>query len=49
MTRRSLTRFSMYAAAIGLLINKPVTPNGGFDKPLDKAQVLAIAGPLITS
>lgn len=36
-----------HAAAIGVLTNKPVTPNGGFDKPLSKAQVLKIAGPLI--
>jgi hypothetical protein len=36
-----------HAAAIGLLTNQPVTPNGGFDKPLTKAQVLAKAGPLI--
>jgi hypothetical protein len=36
-----------HAAAIGLLTNQPVTPDGGFDKPLTKAQVLAKAGPLI--
>ncbi|MHB8658058.1 MAG: ferritin-like domain-containing protein [Solirubrobacteraceae bacterium] len=36
-----------HAAAIGLLVNKPVTPDGGFDKPMTKAQVLAKAGPLI--
>ncbi|MGI8862861.1 MAG: ferritin-like domain-containing protein [Solirubrobacteraceae bacterium] len=36
-----------HAAAIGLLTNQSVTPNGGFDKPLTKAQVLAKAGPLI--
>jgi hypothetical protein len=36
-----------HAAAIGLLTGQPVTPNGGFDKPLTKAQVLAKAGPLI--
>jgi rubrerythrin len=36
-----------HAAAIALLTNDPVTPNGGFDKPLTKAQVLAKAGPLI--
>jgi hypothetical protein len=36
-----------HAAAIGLLINKSVTPNGAFDKPLTKSQVLAKAGPLI--
>jgi hypothetical protein len=38
-----------HAAAIGLLINQPVTPNGAFDKPLSKSQVLAKAGPLIKS
>jgi hypothetical protein len=36
-----------HAASIGLLINKSVVPNGGFDKPLTKTQVLAAAGPLI--
>ncbi len=36
-----------HAAAIGLLTNQPVTPNGGFDKPLTKAEVLAKAKPLI--
>jgi hypothetical protein len=36
-----------HAASIGLLTNQSVTPNGGFDKPLTKAQVLAKAGPLI--
>lgn len=36
-----------HAAAIGLLTNRSVTPDGGFDKPLTKAQVLAKAGPLI--
>jgi hypothetical protein len=36
-----------HAAAVGLLIHKPVTPDGGFDKPLTKSQVLAKAGPLI--
>jgi hypothetical protein len=36
-----------HAAAIGLLTGQPVTPDGGFDKPLTKAQVLAKAGPLI--
>lgn len=36
-----------HAAAIGLLIGHSVTPDGGFDKPLSKAQVLAKAGPLI--
>jgi hypothetical protein len=38
-----------HAAAIGLLIGKSPTPNGGFDKPLTKQQVLAAAGPLIKS
>jgi hypothetical protein len=36
-----------HAAAIGLLAGETVTPNGGFDTPLTKAQVLAKAGPLI--
>ena len=36
-----------HAAAIGLLTGQSVTPDGGFDKPLSKAQVLAKAGPLI--
>jgi hypothetical protein len=36
-----------HAATIGVLTGKAVTPNGGFDKPLTKPQVLAIAGPLI--
>ena len=36
-----------HAAAISLLVNKPVTPDGAFDRPLTKAQVLAKAGPLI--
>ncbi len=36
-----------HAAAIGLLTHQAVTPNGGFDKPLTKSQVLAAAGPLI--
>jgi Ferritin-like domain len=36
-----------HAAAIDLLIGKSPTPNGGFDVPLTKTQVLAIAGPLI--
>jgi rubrerythrin len=36
-----------HAAAIGLLTKQPVTPDGGFDKPLTKSQVLAKAGPLI--
>jgi hypothetical protein len=38
-----------HAAAIDLLIDKSPTPNGGFDVPLTKAQVLAKAGPLIKS
>jgi Ferritin-like domain len=36
-----------HAAAIGLLVNESVTPDGGFDRPLTKAEVLAKAGPLI--
>src|SRR5277367_1494016 len=36
-----------HAAAINLLIEKSPTPNGGFDVPLTKSQVLAKAGPLI--
>lgn len=36
-----------HAAAIGVLTGQSVTPNGGFDKPLTKSQVLAKAGPLI--
>jgi Ferritin-like domain len=36
-----------HAAAIGLLVGESVTPDGGFDKPLTKAAVLAKAGPLI--
>ena len=38
-----------HAAAIDLLIGKSPTPDGGFDQPLTKAQVLAKAGPLIKS
>ena len=38
-----------HAAAINLLIEMSPTPNGGFDVPLTKAQVLAKAGPLIRS
>ncbi|MGA9876848.1 MAG: ferritin-like domain-containing protein [Solirubrobacteraceae bacterium] len=38
-----------HAAAINLLIDKSPTPNGGFDLPLSKKQVLATAGPLIKS
>jgi len=38
-----------HAAAIGLLTHQPVTPNGAFDKPLSKTQVLKAAGPLIKS
>jgi rubrerythrin len=37
-----------HAAAIGLLIHKPVTPDGPFDLPLSKRKVLAKAGPLIS-
>ena len=36
-----------HAASIGILTGQPVTPSGGFDKPLTKAQVLKAAGPLI--
>ena len=36
-----------HAAAIALLVDKPITPDGAFDKPLSKQQVLAKAGPLI--
>jgi len=36
-----------HAATIGLLTSKPVTPNGAFDKPLSKTQVLADVKPLI--
>ena len=36
-----------HAATIGALIGKAVTPNGAFDKPMTKTQVLAAAGPLI--
>jgi hypothetical protein len=38
-----------HAAAIDLLLGNSPTPNGGFDKPLTKPQVLAKAGPLIKS
>ena len=36
-----------HAAAIAVLIGAPVTPDGAFDKPLTKTQVLAKTGPLI--
>jgi len=36
-----------HAAAIDLLINRSPTPNGGFDLPLTKAEVLAKIGPLV--
>jgi hypothetical protein len=36
-----------HAAAIALVTNSKITPNGAFDKPLSKKQVLAAAGPLI--
>jgi hypothetical protein len=36
-----------HAAAIALLTGGKITPNGAFDKPLSKSQVLAKAGPLI--
>jgi hypothetical protein len=38
-----------HAATIGLLTKQSPVPNGGFDKPLTKQQVLAKAGPLIKS
>jgi hypothetical protein len=38
-----------HAAAIELLLGHSPTPNGGFDVPLTKSQVLAKAGPLIKS
>jgi hypothetical protein len=38
-----------HAAAIDLLLGNSPTPNGGFDVPLTKDQVLAKAGPLIKS
>ncbi|HUA73576.1 MAG TPA: ferritin-like domain-containing protein [Solirubrobacteraceae bacterium] len=38
-----------HAAAIDLLLGNSPTPNGGFDVPLTKEQVLAKAGPLIKS
>jgi hypothetical protein len=36
-----------HAASIALLTGMMITPNGAFDKPLTKKQVLAAAGPLI--
>jgi len=36
-----------HAAAIAVLTGSAITPNGAFDKPLTKSQVLAAAGPLI--
>ncbi|MGH2874976.1 MAG: ferritin-like domain-containing protein, partial [Solirubrobacteraceae bacterium] len=36
-----------HAASIGVLTGMKVTPNGAFDVPLTKQQVLAKAGPLI--
>jgi hypothetical protein len=36
-----------HAASIALLTGDSATPNGAFDKPLSKKQVLAKAGPLI--
>jgi hypothetical protein len=36
-----------HAASIAVLTGMSITPNGAFDKPLSKAQVLAKAGPLI--
>ena len=36
-----------HAASIAALTGGKITPNGAFDKPLTKSQVLAKAGPLI--
>jgi len=36
-----------HAAAIALLTDSKITPNGAFDKPLSEAAVLKAAGPLI--
>jgi hypothetical protein len=36
-----------HAAAIAILVKKPITPTGAFDRPLTKSKVLAKAGPLI--
>ena len=36
-----------HAASIAVLTGMSITPNGAFDKPLSKQQVLAKAGPLI--
>ena len=36
-----------HAASIALLTGAMITPDGAFDKPLSKKQVLAAAGPLI--
>ncbi len=36
-----------HAASIAVLTGEKITPNGAFDKPLTKTQVLAAAGPLI--
>jgi Ferritin-like domain len=36
-----------HAATIALIIGQKITPDGAFDKPLTKAQVLKKAGPLI--
>jgi Ferritin-like domain len=36
-----------HAASIAVLTGSMITPNGAFDKPLTKQQVLAKAGPLI--
>ena len=38
-----------HAASIAVLTGAKITPNGAFDKPLTKKQVLAAAGPLIKS
>jgi hypothetical protein len=36
-----------HAASIAIITNQKITPDGAFDKPLSKAQVLKKAGPLI--
>lgn len=38
-----------HAASIAVLTGAKITPDGAFDKPLTKKQVLAAAGPLIKS
>ena len=36
-----------HAASIAVLTSEKITPNGAFDKPLTKAEVLTAAGPFI--